>query len=186
MNSDNTALTVFGMTEGQPVIIGVETVTAKIQFYLHLNVPAAQNEDITPTAIYSDRHDEETFLYASVLVGIRSLFLKIDPNQSVDQPDIKWSYHVNQISIREPTSRINFIVHDLQDHALWAGGIIDGQGAIFKFVKESGSLFGLLKLTQINEMEGYSASESQIAVCGTKDATGAQPSSSAIIALDYS
>ena len=69
MNSDQSALTIFGIKEGMPVIVELETTTANVLKFIQLQVQLAEDEVVLPSAIYSDKEDEANYL--SFLIGIR-------------------------------------------------------------------------------------------------------------------
>ena len=51
---------------------------------------------------------------------------------------------------------MKFFFKDPDDRALWAGGLYDQTGGIFKFKKETGSSYKMMRFERIKELEGYS------------------------------
>ena len=93
MNSDQSALTIFGINEDMPVIVELDTMTTNVQKFIQLQVELTEIEVVFPSAIFSDKQDETTHLFASFLIGMRPQLVKIITNEP-DTPLVNWSFEI--------------------------------------------------------------------------------------------
>ena len=156
MNSDNSLLTVFGKTEGKPVIIELETTTSLVKKFIELDISSSNEDQVILGAIYSDKHDQSDHLYASYINRLKPTFLRL--NNMEDAPaSVGWSYDIEEYSRLRVSTILDFIIPDPNPEALWIGGLIDGKGSIFKFKKQTGSVYGLMEFNKIDTMDAFAA-----------------------------
>ena len=134
-------------------------------------------------AIYSDKHDQSDHLYASYINRLKPTFLRLS-NMEDAPASVSWSYDINEYSRLRVTTVLDFIIPDTKPEALWIGGIIDGKGGIFKFKKQTGSVYGLMKFNELDALDAFAANAEQITLCGTN--TSANPTSATVLSLDFS
>ena len=71
MNSDHSALTILGFTDGKPVIIEIDTKTSRVKKFIELEVSPGNSNDVQLGAVYSDRNGDDEFLYSSILIELK-------------------------------------------------------------------------------------------------------------------
>ena len=144
MNSDSSALTVFGMSEAKPVIFELETTTSKILKYIELELDGVNEDDLVLGGIYSDKNDQGDYIYASYLTKKKPTVLRLNPLDGA-QTSIDWSFDINEYSGLKISTLFDFFIPDRNSDALWLAGIYDGKASLYKFKKQSSSGYGRIK-----------------------------------------
>ena len=122
MNSDSSLFTAFGLSGSKPVFIEIDTDSGEIKKFIELGITEQQAENIRLGAVYSDRHDAENSLYASLLIGQTSNYLRLT-NDDVSQSVVSWSFQLEDQNQFPTETSLEFMIPDPNPEALWIGGI---------------------------------------------------------------